>query len=333
MKTLSARPLVRTLGALLLGIAVAGAPGMSYAQHGGFGGGGHGGGGGGHGGGGGGGGGGGHFGGGGGHFGGGGGGHFGGGGGGRFGGGGGHFGGGGGHFGGGHYGGYYGGGHFAGGSYGGSRYLSHGGAFAGGYAAGGAHYYAGARGYGGVHYGAGYATGRLGAAGYGAGRFAGGQVFYPGRGYYPGRFWGGGYWNGIFWPHCYFYPGFAWFLPFLPFGYATYWWDGVPYYYANDLYYTYSPADNGYVVTEPPPAAGGDVPDNAGAPGSAGDIYVYPRNGQSDQQTANDRYECHSWAVGQTGFDPTRGGQQSGNPDDYRRAMISCLDARGYSAR
>jgi len=304
VNTLSARPLVRTLGALLLGIAVAGAPALSYAQHGGFGGG---------------------------HGGGGGGGHFSGGGGGHFSGGGGHY-SGGGHFGGGHYGGYYGGGRVAGGYYGGSHYLSHGTAFAGGYAAG-AHY-AGARGYGGAHYGASYATGRYGA-GYGAGRFAGGRVYYPGRGYYPGRYWGGGYWNGVFWPHCYFNAGFAWFLPFLPFGYATYWWGGMPYYYVNDLYYTYSPDDNGYVVTEPPPAAaGGDVAGSAGAPtGPAGDVYVYPRNGQTDQQMANDRYECHSWAVGQTGFDPTRGGQQSGNPDDYRRAMVSCLDARGYSAR
>lgn len=109
----------------------------------------------------------------------------------------------------------------------------------------------------------------------------------------------------------------------------------MPYYYANDLYYTYSAADNGYVVSEPPPAVGDDESGAAAAPasGAAADVYVYPRNGQSDQQTANDRYECHSWAVGQTGFDPTRGGQQSGNPDDYRRAMISCLDARGYSAR
>lgn len=314
VKTLSARPLVRTLGALLLGIAVAGAPAMSYAQHSSGGGHGGGGGGGGHSGGGGGGGG---------HSGGGGGGHFSGGG--HFGGGG-HF-SGGGHVSGGHYGGYYGGGHFAGGYSGGPHYMSHGAAFAGGYAAG-ARYSAGAHGYGGVH-GTGYATGR----------FAGGRVFYPGRGYYPGRYWGGGYWNGVFWPHCYFYPGFAWYLPFLPFGYATFWWSGMPYYYANDLYYTYSPADNGYVVTEPPPAAGGDVsgtaeaPATSGAAGGAADVYVYPRNGQSDQQTANDRYECHSWAVGQTGFDPTRGGQQAGNPGDYRRAMVSCLDARGYSAR
>jgi hypothetical protein len=41
--------------------------------------------------------------------------------------------------------------------------------------------------------------------------------------------------------------------------------------------------------------------------------------------------------VSQTGFDPTTAdgnAQTSGqaNPEDYRRALIACLDARGYSA-
>jgi len=273
---LNVRPLIRTLGAVLLGVAVAGVPALSYADHG-FSGGGHSGG------------------------------------------------GGGGHVsGGGHFGGYSGGGH----------YLSHGGAFAGGYSAGG-HSYSGARGYATTHYGAGYTAGRVSAPG----AVRGGFRTYAGRpfsGYGPGRAWAGGYWGGTFWPRCWYYPGFAWFLPVLPFGYATFWWGGVPYYYSDSLYYTWSPADNGYVVTQPPPVAG-EEPDqggSAGAPAEAGaDVYLYPRNGQSDQQMANDRYECHSWAVGQTGFDPTRGGQQTGNHDDYRRAMISCLDARGYSAR
>ncbi len=71
----------------------------------------------------------------------------------------------------------------------------------------------------------------------------------------------GGYWHGVFWPHVWFNPGYAWFLPVLPLGYATFWWGGVPYYYWNNVYYTWSPGDNGYVVTDPPPAAGenGDV--------------------------------------------------------------------------
>ena len=33
--------------------------------------------------------------------------------------------------------------------------------------------------------------------------------------------------------------------------------------------------------------------------------YIYPSKGQSPEQQNRDRYECHTWAVQQTGFDPT----------------------------
>jgi hypothetical protein len=216
--------------------------------------------------------------------------------------------------------------------------------FSGSYAA---HGFQGTRGFQAAHTGFAGRTGFAGAHGYvGAhGAWGGGA-----------RYWGGGYWGGRFWPHAYFYPGYAWFLPLLPLGYATFWWGGLPYYYANNLYYTWNPGYNGYVVTDPPPVAGtdaadgsadsaqpgndapqysGDAPQYSGPAPAAGsaDVYVYPRNGQNDQQTSNDRYECHSWAVNQTGFDPTRAAQPSGTSADYRRAMIACLDARGYTAR
>ncbi len=38
----------------------------------------------------------------------------------------------------------------------------------------------------------------------------------------------------------------------------------------------------------------------------AQDVFMYPARGQSQQQQDRDRYECHSWAVAQTGFDPAR---------------------------
>ncbi len=37
-----------------------------------------------------------------------------------------------------------------------------------------------------------------------------------------------------------------------------------------------------------------------------GQPYIYPNKGQNQQQQSKDRYECHTWAVGQTGFDPSR---------------------------
>ena len=42
------------------------------------------------------------------------------------------------------------------------------------------------------------------------------------------------------------------------------------------------------------------------ATGSAQGVYVYPKAGQSQQQQQTDSGECHGWAVGQSGYDPTR---------------------------
>jgi hypothetical protein len=288
--------LIQFTAALLLGIGAAGAPGLTYAQHmgsGGMGGGGH---------------------------------------------------MGGAHMGGAHMGGG-GGAHFGGARMGFSPGYSPGRVMGGYYGHGaypGASHYGyagGVHGYAGAHVG--YPASRVGYVGH---PVAGHGSAY----YYGGHYWGGGYWHGAYWPYCYYHPGFIWYYPVLPIGYATFWWGGLPYYYWNNLYYTWNPGYNGYVVTDPPPVEGADEygsgdpssvtaePQGAPAAGAAGagaDIYVYPRNGQTDAQTSSDRYECHSWAVNQTGFDPTRGTQNGGTPADYKRAMIACLDARGYSAR
>jgi len=142
-----------------------------------------------------------------------------------------HGGGGGGHGGGG-------GGHAAGVHGGGAAHFS-----------GGGHYAGGGRAYGGgaaYHGGAAFHGGFQGRAGYGyPGHFA------YGRGYSTGAYLRGGYWNGGFWPRAYYGLGFSWFLPILPLAYSTYWWGGVPYYYANDVYYTYDPNYQGYIATDP----------------------------------------------------------------------------------
>lgn len=46
-------------------------------------------------------------------------------------------------------------------------------------------------------------------------------------------------------------------------------------------------------------------------------VYFYPMQGQSAVQQDRDRYDCHVWAVEQTGFDPTRRIAQPG-----RRATV-----------
>lgn len=42
------------------------------------------------------------------------------------------------------------------------------------------------------------------------------------------------------------------------------------------------------------------------------DLYIYPNKGQSPEQQSRDRYDCHTWAVQQTGVDPTKA--QAGAP-------------------
>lgn len=66
------------------------------------------------------------------------------------------------------------------------------------------------------------------------------------------------------------------------------------------------------------------------AAASALKLYVYPTKGQSKKQTADDRYQCHEWAVGQTHYDPTLGAGTLSQADDYRRAFTACMEARNY---
>jgi opacity protein-like surface antigen len=81
------------------------------------------------------------------------------------------------------------------------------------------------------------------------------------------------------------------------------------------------------------PVAGQSGP----AMAAAGGLLIYPKNGQNQEQQSADRYACHSWAQGQTGFDPTAPNsgaspsQLASRRSDYRRAMSACLEARGYS--
>ena len=120
----------------------------------------------------------------------------------------------------------------------------------------------------------------------------------------------------------------------LPPFYTTIWVGGIPYYYSAGVYYTWHPAQQGYIVSEAPPD--NDVSEVS----PEGDrLFIYPRQGQSEQQQASDRYECHSWSSEQSGFDPTKPGgnvaesQYTSKRDDYHRAMKACLEARGYSVQ
>jgi len=146
---------------------------------------------------------------------------------------------------------------------------------------------------------------------------------------------GGGVWYRPYGPrYVVAAPPIGVFVSVLPPFYTTVWFGGIPYYYANDAYYLWRAQQRAYEVVEPPPAAGASTVSPA-----AEDIFVYPRDGQTPEQVAADRYECHRWAAGETGFDPTRpaGGvaaeQSRSLREAYFRAMTACLEGRGYSVR
>lgn len=172
--------------------------------------------------------------------------------------------------------------------------------------------------------------------------------YYPARGHYVSSLPHGHhtyYHHGspyYFWEGAWYRPYGAYFsviappiglvIPILPPYYTTLWVGGLPYYYANETYYTYNPS-GGYVVTDPPK---NEVSE---APPAAEWLYSYPSRGQSEQQQADDRYACHRWALGQTGYDPTLplGGVQESQStqkrSDYQRALGACLEGRGYSVK
>ena len=136
-------------------------------------------------------------------------------------------------------------------------------------------------------------------------------------------------------------PAIGLFVPVLPGFYTTLWWGGVPYYYADDVYYRYYPSRGYQVVDAPNGDPSTAQPADAAAPAAApqADLFIYPKNGQNEEQQSKDRYECHSWATSQSGFDPTQplGGvdqsQASAKRADYQRAQTACLEARGYSVK
>ena len=127
-------------------------------------------------------------------------------------------------------------------------------------------------------------------------------------------------------------PPFGLIVPFLPLYYTSLWVGGIPYYYANDTYYTQNAG--GYMVVEPPKGDVAQAP-----PTTTGQLFIYPRKGQSKELQDKDRYECHNWSVSQTHYDPTQpaGGMSEAQSNqmraDYNRALSSCLDAHGYTVK
>jgi hypothetical protein len=148
------------------------------------------------------------------------------------------------------------------------------------------------------------------------------------------------YWNG----GRYYAYGGRWYRPYngsyiaigIPFGlfvttlpgyYTSFWFGGTRYFYSDHTYYVFEPERRGYVVTHSP--YGDDEDEDTSRLGD--DLFVYPARGQSEQQQADDRYECHRWAVDQSRYDPLDDDYDAGLRADYQRAMTACLTGRGYT--
>jgi len=206
----------------------------------------------------------------------------------------------------------------------------------------------GSGGHGGYSGGGGYSghggySGRGGSGGHG-GYYGGSGGHHSGLGGY------GGYYGG----HGGYYGGYGGFLPGLFIGGLLGWGLGPGYYYPP-AYYNYppppppdyyypSPGPPDYYSPPPPsnsylpPPQGNQAPPSA-SQGSGGQMFIYPRQNQGEEQQAKDFDACHRWAVGQTGFDPSKppagqpDAQTKQNSSDYLRTISACLDARGYTLR
>lgn len=104
------------------------------------------------------------------------------------------------------------------------------------------------------------------------------------------------------------------------------WIGSMLYFVAAGTYYLWNGSAQRYEVVEQPVAA-------TQASVASYEVIAYPAQGQSADQQGRDRYECHTWAVGQSGFDPSTSTQAVGSEavERYRRALSACLGGRGYS--
>ena len=120
----------------------------------------------------------------------------------------------------------------------------------------------------------------------------------------------------------------------LPSRYSTIWHNRRAYYYANSTYYIWEPTYNSYVVVDQPESIQTREP-----PLVEEDLYVYPAQGQSDTQLADDRYACHARGRDATQYDPTSPPSGVSNHilsnmrADYLSIMRGCLLELGYSVQ
>jgi hypothetical protein len=179
--------------------------------------------------------------------------------------------------------------------------------------------------------------------GYEIDRVPGGYSRIPYRG--QDYFYSGGYWYRPQGPrYVVVTPPYGVRVRSLPSYASEVWVGGALLFLAAGTYYAYQPDTQDYVVATPPanvdpgyaqqPPPQVQQPVQQGQqPGTQYDPQFSTVNGQSQEQMGQDRYECYSLSVQQTGLDPANVTYQPDPSliDAYRRSMTDCLLKRGYS--
>src|SRR6202035_4054538 len=101
--------------------------------------------------------------------------------------------------------------------------------------------------------------------------------------------WRGGY--GYYGPWGWGGLGLGLYFAALPLYYSTLWWDGIPYYYADNNYYVWNGTVNEYETVNPPPELQSQGTAQGGAPSAgASERIASPKNGQSEEQQGKDKF-------------------------------------------
>lgn len=123
-------------------------------------------------------------------------------------------------------------------------------------------------------------------------------------------------------------------IPVPPPGYRIVYIDSHQYYLSGGVYYIWDNVHRGYRVVPPPEEIYESSEEFSEPVDDSPELFVYPKAGQSENEQANDRYDCHLWAVGETDFDPRLAPSATERKrSDFKRAITACLEARGYSVK
>jgi hypothetical protein len=129
-------------------------------------------------------------------------------------------------------------------------------------------------------------------------------------------------------------PGHGYYFASIPSYCRLVYWEGAPYYYADDIYYEWSGTAGAYQEVQPPAGLAQQIATQGPV---ASELFVFPNGDQSKEQLERDREACHRWAAQQVGFDPKSTPHlKASDPSaaklaDYLRADGACLEAHDYS--